>query len=92
MGGETTSTPPAGETPKKIVAPKGTKQWPIDLFQCKKGDSTNTPETFCEEDYEFIANEVISAYESQHAQDPETTARFGACLVRFTGHDFMDFR
>jgi hypothetical protein len=35
---------------------------------------------------------VISAFESQHAQDPETTARFGACLVRFTGHDFMDFR
>jgi hypothetical protein len=25
MGGETTSTSPAGETPKKIVAPKGTK-------------------------------------------------------------------
>jgi len=51
-----------------------------------------TPENFSKEDYKFIVEDVISAYEIQHQYDPLTTARFGACLVRFTGHDFMDFR
>jgi hypothetical protein len=76
---------------KKMSHPVSSVQWPIDLFSCHKGDITNTPADFSEADYEMIVDHIISVYEAEFSQDPLTAARFGACLVRYTGHDFMDF-
>ena len=72
------------------------------LFQCpaaiKASDSTtaaSAPSDFTYEDYEDIVDSVVQLYESlpediEEGSNPR--ASFAGCLVRLSGHDFMDFR
>ena len=66
-------------------------QWPKDLFSCSNGNKFETPSDFTYEDYDMISDALIRDYETQFSFDPLVEARYAACIVRYTGHDFMDF-
>jgi hypothetical protein len=69
-----------------------------ELFTCSLGgvSSVRTPESFSVDDYESIVSAVLARYEElADASAPSTEnpqATFAGCVIRFAGHDFMDFR
>ena len=69
-----------------------------ELFTCSLGvvSSVRTPASFSIEDYESIVTEVLARYEALADSASTTTgnpqATFAGCVIRFAGHDFMDFR
>ena len=68
--------------------------FPSDYFSCWGSAPIKT--TFLTiNDYQAIVNSVISQYEGlKDVAEDNTNPRghYAACLVRLTGHDFMDFR
>jgi len=70
-------------------------QNPSELFTCSSGttSSVRTPDSFSIETYESIVSDVLARYEElADSAIPWAQKTFAGCVVRFAGHDFMDFR
>ena len=63
-------------------------RYPSDIFKCSGTAVQKTSvEQFSGDDYEAIVDSVISGYEKS-----SNPTQYAACLLRFAGHDFMDYR
>jgi hypothetical protein len=89
--GHTSSPAKATTTLAKLEKEKKDKgSYLVDLFTCPSGSMvTKTVSSFSASDYASVAEKIWDLYEAYDADDK---SRFGGCLVRLAGHDFMDFR
>jgi len=72
-----------------------TMKYPSELFTCPTGGVTKTPSGFNQDQYEAIFNSIVEQFETVDPtikDNHNKRANYAGCLVRFAGHDFMDFR
>jgi hypothetical protein len=72
-----------------------TKKYPSEVLTCPTGGVLRTPAGFSQANYEAVFASVVEQYETVDSTIKDNynkRANFAGCLVRFAGHDFMDFR
>ena len=60
--------------------------YPSDIFTCS-GTSVSTTTSLTSNQYKNIVRGIINLYDASSSK-----TEFAGCLVRFSGHDFMDYR
>jgi len=74
---------------------EATKRFPSEVLTCPAEGVIKTPAGFTSAQYEKIFNSVVEQYETVDPTIKDNynkRANFAGCLVRFAGHDFMDYR
>ena len=73
---------------KNLLKDITTNESPTDILQCTSGKRAQTTKCMTREEYDEIANKVVDLYKSLTFTEGSDLA---GCLVRFTGHDVMDY-
>jgi len=69
--------------------------YPGDLFPCIRNGTeyvSRTPDTFSSSDYDKVSLSFNENFDRFIKKDTDNRSALPACLLRLSGHDFMDFR